>query len=160
MKALLVFLGAGLGLTAGVGLGLYLMIHFGNYHFEPRPFVPGSINSKEVPPDAGQPTYGPITAPPKRDLVMLVVKLDQLLAKPAALHLTDAQRQQLLARLNGLEELSDEDAQKALDELMKLVESNKQALEAAGYVGPGTPSQVSGEEYRKHLESLRERLNK
>jgi hypothetical protein len=77
---------------------------------------------------------------PKTQLAGLVTKLDQLTTKPLEVKLTDDQRAKLRAQLQGLdekEELSDDEAKKRLDEILKIVEGDKDTLEAAGYRWPG-----------------------
>jgi hypothetical protein len=77
---------------------------------------------------------------PKNQLASLVTKLDQLTGKPLGLNLTDEQRTKIREQIQGLgdaEDLSDEEAQKRLDALLKIVEGDKDTLEAAGYRWPG-----------------------
>src|SRR5262245_46058942 len=156
-----------LALGAGAALGMWLMTlsQFGNYHFKERPFVQGGTNSKQNS-DSGAPKeVPPVTIPagPKMNLALLVAKLDQLTRKPAAVTLSDPKKKELLEQLKGLDELdqlSEADAKKRFDEVLKTVEENKDSLEAAGYRWPGSPAQPSVDDYGKHLKALREQLAK
>src|SRR5262249_25625956 len=104
MKALLVLLAAVLGLAGGAALGIGIMVQFGNYHFYERPFQAGGQGSREASVDTSETTFSPLTAPPKRDIVLLVIKLDQLLEKPTPLRLTEQQRKDLITGLRNLEQ--------------------------------------------------------
>jgi hypothetical protein len=109
---------------------------------------------------------------PKNQLASLVAKLDQLVAKPLTLHLSPEQRTKLEEQLEGLDEkkeLSDKEAQKRLDAVLKIVKEQKATLEAAGYRWPGegrgggqppaaAPNPFKEKANRKHLKELQERL--
>lgn len=85
---------------------------------------------------------GGFTPSSKAQLAQLVIKLDVLTAKPLAITLTADQKKaatDLLAGLEGAEELAEDDAKKKLDDLLKAMEPHKETLEAAGYRWPGTP---------------------
>jgi hypothetical protein len=76
---------------------------------------------------------------PKVQLARLVNKLDVLTIRPLTVQLTPQQKQdikKLLADLDANEELTDDEAKTKLDALMKLVEGQKDTLEAAGYIWP------------------------
>lgn len=111
---------------------------------------------------------------PKAQLATLVTKLDQLTHKPLAIQLTPQQKKALGEQLKGLaeaENLSDEDAQKRLDGIQKVVENDEDTLRAAGYSRPGAgrgglqaPAESSNPfkegENNKHLKSLQEETGK
>lgn len=106
----------------------------------------------------------------KAQLAQLVGKLDVLTAKPLAITLTAEQKQELKKILDGLdtkEPLPEDDAKAKLDALHKLVESQKETLEAAGYQwspaagggsrgGGGTPppNPFTEPQHNKHLKAL------
>ena len=97
--------------------------------------------------DKGAPGAGgaPVRQPPplaKVQLSQLVSKLEVLTRKPLAVELTPDQKKQvreLLAGLEGADELSEADAKAKLDGILKLVETHRETLEAAGYRWPGAP---------------------
>jgi hypothetical protein len=109
---------------------------------------------------------------PKAQLTQLVTKIDQLTAQPLKIDLTSQQKtkmKEILAGLDAKDELSDDDAKAKFDELIKVVEGNKESLEAAGYRWPGTPFQRPGEsppnpfkegEPATHLKSLQATVGK
>ena len=78
---------------------------------------------------------------PKLSLTSLVATLDALTAKPLEIKLTDEQKAKLAQALKELdpdEDMSDDDATKKLNDILKIVESNKETLEAAGVRWPGS----------------------
>jgi hypothetical protein len=92
---------------------------------------------------------------------MLVAKLDQMTAQPLALRVTDKQRgelQEQLKQIEDIDQLSDDAAQKHLDALLKILEPNKDALEAVGFHWPGTADVPTQQTHSRHLKSLRESL--
>jgi hypothetical protein len=79
------------------------------------------------------------TAP--RQLAGLVLKIDQLTDKPLKLELTPELRKEISVQIEGLREmqqLTDEEARKRHDALLKLLEPQRAVLEAAGFRWPGT----------------------
>lgn len=83
---------------------------------------------------------GGFTPSPKAQLTQLVSKLDVLTKKPLAVTLTPDQKKQAKEVLAGVEAqdvLSDDEAKAKLDALLKLVEGQRETLEAAGYRWPG-----------------------
>jgi hypothetical protein len=177
-------------LALGLGLGVLLMFAF-RYQFE-EPQAPPS--SPRVP-DIGVAGRGPPGGEPqapgggrggrggrggggpnyKNQLALLVDKLDVLTEKPLTVRLDDEQRKQVKEQLKGLadaDELSDDDAQKRVEELHKVLKDQESALEAAGYNwsgqgggrGGGRGGAPEGNPFKtetnaKHLKSLSERLN-
>ena len=115
---------------------------------------------------------GGFTPSSKTQLAQLVVKLDALTKKPLAVELTPEQKKQvkeLLADLDAKDALSDDDAKAKFDALLKLLEGQKDVLEAAGYRWPGTPFALPGEpppnpfkegDPANRLKSLRESMAK
>ena len=108
---------------------------------------------------------------PKNQLALLVVKLDQLVEKPLTLHLSPEQCTKLQDQLKGLDEkkdLTNKEAQKRLNALLKIVKEQKATLEAAGYRWPGegpggqppapAPNPFKEKANGKHLQDLQERL--
>jgi hypothetical protein len=78
----------------------------------------------------------------KMQLTLLIAKLDQLIGKPIVIELTPEQKKQaasLLADLETRDALTEEEAKEKLNALLKLLESQKDMLTAAGYRWPGTP---------------------
>jgi hypothetical protein len=109
----------------------------------------------------------------KSQLAALVDKLDVLTNKPLAIELTPEKKAKVAELLQGLdqkEELSEEDAQKKLDELTDQLKEHKSTLEAAGYRWPGeggggrgggnAPNPFKEEANSQHLKALQERLAK
>jgi hypothetical protein len=110
----------------------------------------------------------------KNQLAQLVTKLDQLTAKPLKLELTDDQKKKVAESIKGLAEaetISEEDAKKKLDDLLKVVEKEKETLETAGYRWPGAggpgggfrpppdvPNPFKDGDNNKHLKGLQERV--
>ena len=87
----------------------------------------------------GGPPGGGKTPNSKMQFVQLVTKLDVLTSKPLKLELTPEQKKQakeLLADLDSKDELTEDEAKAKLDALLKLVESQKETLEAVGYRWP------------------------
>jgi hypothetical protein len=116
---------------------------------------------------------GAFTPSTKTQLAQLVTKLDVLTTKPLTIQLTAEQKKQakeLLAGLEGAEELSEDDAKKKLEDLLKAVEGHKDTLEAAGFRWPGVapggggpPSAnpfKTGEPAADRLKSLQSTLGK
>jgi hypothetical protein len=110
-------------------------------------------------------------ANPKLMLGSLVTALDSLTAKPVEIKLTDDQRTALAKALKDLdpeEAMTDEEAGKKLEALMKIVEGHKEALEAVGYRWPNTPPPMPLSEVnpfseganKEHLKHLTERVEK
>jgi hypothetical protein len=82
---------------------------------------------------------GGFTPSPKAQLTQLVGKLDVLTKKPLAVSLTPDQKKQateILAGIEAKDALSDDEAKAKLDALLKLVEGQRDTLEAAGYRWP------------------------
>lgn len=112
---------------------------------------------------------GPST---KVQLAQLVGKLETLSKKPLAVELTADQKKEvksLLADLDAKDALSDEDAKAKLDALLKLLESQRATLEAAGYRWPGSafappvetpPNPFKEGDSAAKLNSLRESLGR
>jgi hypothetical protein len=78
---------------------------------------------------------------PKLMLANFVATLDALTTKPLEIKLTDGQKTKLAKALKELDpeiDISEEDAGKRLDELLKIVQENRETLEAAGFRWPGT----------------------
>lgn len=166
MKVLLTILGI-LTLAAGTLLGMAGTSYVGGMRFHEWLQHPHNLWTQpfhEWKPDP-PPPMGP-TDPLERswrDLAVLVAKLDQLTAQPVALRLTDQQRVELLEQLKQIEDIdqtSDEAAQKHLDALVKILEPNKDALEAIGFRWPGAADVPTQQTHRGHLKSLREGLAK
>ncbi|MFO0843968.1 MAG: hypothetical protein U0797_16480 [Gemmataceae bacterium] len=116
---------------------------------------------------------GPPARPPARaQLAQLVTKLDQLTEKPLTINLTAEQRAKLAEQLAGLgeeKELSNEEAEKRMKEILEVVKSDKATLEAAGFAwpgpapaagGPGAAGGFGNPESAQRLKSLQERLVK
>lgn len=116
---------------------------------------------------------GPPARPPARaQLAQLVTKLDQLTEKPLTISLTAEQKAKLAEQLAGLEkekELSNEDADKRMKEILEVVKGDKATLEAAGFAWPGPPptagrpgaaSGFGNPQNAQRLKSLQERLGK
>jgi hypothetical protein len=107
---------------------------------------------------------------PKALLVSLVATLDALTTKPLEIKLTEEQKVQLAKLLKELdpdEDIGDEDAAKKLDALLKVVESHKETLEAAGFRWPGSAPAfmrpIEGNPFaeganKEHLKKLGERV--
>jgi hypothetical protein len=164
-------------LALGLGLGVLLMFAF-HYQIEnpSPPPDPGVV--REPPPGGpqmggrgrgggrggGGPNY-------KNQLALLVDKLDVLTEKPLTVRLDDEQRKQVKEQLKGLadaDELSDDEAQKRVEGLHKVLKDQQAALEAAGYSwsgqGGGRGGAPEGNPFKtetnaKHLKSLSERLS-
>jgi hypothetical protein len=115
---------------------------------------------------------GPKGPNSKQQLTQLVVKLESLSKKPLAVELTPEQKKEvksLLADLDSKDALSEEEAKAKFDQLIKLLESQRATLEAAGYRWPGTPFLPPAEtplnpfkdgEPAAKLNSLRESIGK
>jgi hypothetical protein len=107
----------------------------------------------------------------KAQLTELVAKLDLLMAKPLTIELSSEQKKSVREILHGLpdqEDLSDEEAKKVLDELLKLLDDKKDALKAAGYAWPGETPRLRAElpnpfragDAGQHLKSLETTLDR
>lgn len=113
----------------------------------------------------------------KNQLVALVTKLDQLTGRPLELRLSDDQKATVRDELQGLDEVSilgEEQAKARFDALLKSLENQRDTLEAAGYRWPGggrragaggqatpdVPNPFREDGPGKHLQSLKDKLNK
>jgi hypothetical protein len=116
----------------------------------------------------GGPGGGPRT-PPKDRLVSLVNKLDLLTSQGPAVKLTDDQKAKIREKLSGLadkEEITDEDAQKTLEDILEIVEGDRKSLELAGFQYPGAggdfprpiPNPFKYKANADHLKTLQDRL--
>jgi hypothetical protein len=194
-------LGAALAaFAAGVGAGVVLLASFG-YHWERRESAgregeaagpaPGNPMMAQVSVRGGggapggrggRGRGGPGAAPapsPKAQLATLVGKLDMLTSKPLAVDLDAAKKKQVLEQLRGLgekDELKDEEAKAKLDALLKVLDGDRDTLEAVGYRWPGAAAPGGGRgrggaaqappnpfkegDNGKHLKALQERLEK
>ncbi|HKB04543.1 MAG TPA: hypothetical protein VKD90_20135 [Gemmataceae bacterium] len=152
---------AGFGGTAlGLGLGVVLM---GSLGYQTNPGAP---------PPAGADGAGPGAAPKalgkggpqgkggfggggggfgqpnsKALLSSLVIALDRVADRPVTIALTPEQRQAIAEQLKGLDsadQLSEEEAKARLDAIHKIVEKDKDALEAVGYRGFAPPGKGGG----------------
>src|SRR5262245_22816278 len=100
-----------------------------DYANTPMPGMPGG--------GRGPGNFGP---PPQVQPATIVTKLDQLTQKPLTLQLTAAEKKKIVDLLKGLpdrDEISDQDAQKCLDQLLEVLKGSKETLEAAGFRWPG-----------------------
>ena len=73
---------------------------------------------------------------PKMQLVGLINALDTVADRPIAVNLTPENRAAIVEQLKGLDaaaEIKDEDAKAKLEAIQKIVEKDRQALEAVGY---------------------------
>jgi len=83
--------------------------------------------------------------PAKLQLAQLVTKLDVITGKPVELTPDQkTQMRELVAGLDTEESLSDDEAKKRLDALLKVVEGQKDALAAVGFRWPGSPPAFGG----------------
>jgi hypothetical protein len=76
----------------------------------------------------------------KGQLVGLINKLEVLTQKPLVIQLDDDQQKKLAEQLKGLEgmeEVSEEEAKNRLEAILAIVKDNRETLEAAGYRWPG-----------------------
>jgi hypothetical protein len=74
-------------------------------------------------------------------LASFVATLDTLTTKPLEIKLTEEQKAKLASVLKELDpeaELGEEEAGKRLEELLKIVEPQRETLEAAGFRWPGS----------------------
>jgi hypothetical protein len=72
----------------------------------------------------------------KAQLTSLVSKLDLLTEKPLTIHLSDEQRKQINAQLQGLADadaLSDDQAKEKVEKLQEVLKGDQGSLEAVGY---------------------------
>jgi hypothetical protein len=177
-----------LGLAIGGAAGVLGMKAFG-YHWSPEPKgedgpgggrPPGMPGGPEMGgrPGSGFPGGQGIPGMPpgfgqsaaKDQLVKLIVTLDRLTGKPVTLALTDDQKAKLLGQLKGLPakgELSEEDARKKLEVLLKDLKDHLATLKDAGFSleqAPRPPVPIPNpfaeEENKKHLEALEKKLAK
>jgi hypothetical protein len=163
----------------GAAVGVAAMATFGaSWMPQPKAEAPGVQLAANGSQGRGQSGGGPPflgglgAANPKEQLATLVVKLDLLTHKPLAIRLTDEQRTKLREQLQGLsdkEQLDPAEALKRLEEIQKIVESDKGTLEAAGFSWPvprsaGRPTDVPNpfkqEQNGQHLKSLQEEVTK
>jgi hypothetical protein len=89
----------------------------------------------------GMPKGGLGGAPPspRNQLVTLINALDVLVDRPVAVTLTAEDRAAIAAQLRGLDaagEIKEDEAKAKLDAILKVVEKNRNALEAVGYRWP------------------------
>jgi hypothetical protein len=110
----------------------------------------------------------------KTQLTALVAKLDVLTQKPLTVSLDDDQKKKVQEELEGLDalaDLSEDDAKKRLDGLLKVLEDQKEPLGATGFRWPGektgaapaatgAPNPFQEELNARHLQSLQKRLGK
>jgi hypothetical protein len=166
MKIVLALFGI-LALAAGTLLGMALTSYVGDMHFHEWLQHPHNLWTQpfhEWKPDP-PPAMGPSDPLQRqwRDLALLVTKLDLMTTQPAALRLTDKQRGELveqLAQIEDIDKVSDEDIQKHVDALLKILEPNKDALEAVGFHWPGAANTPTPQTHSQHVKSLRESLAK
>jgi hypothetical protein len=163
----------------GAAVGVAGMATFGaGWMPQPKAEAPGVQLAANGPPERGRSGGGPPflgglgRTNPKEQLATLVAKLDLLTRKPLAVHLTDEQRTKLREQLQGLsdkEQLEPAEALKRLEEIQKIVESDKGTLEAVGYSwsdapSGGRPTDVPNpfkqEQNGQHLKSLLEEVSK
>jgi hypothetical protein len=108
---------------------------------------------------------------PKLLLTGLVAALDSLTAKPVEIKLSDEQKSALVKALKDIDpeaDMTDEEAGKKLETLMKVIEAHKDELEAVGYHWPTTlpPRPLSNtnpfaeDPNKEHLKQLSERVQK
>ncbi len=101
----------------------------------------GGGGAKGGPPGGGFGGGGQRGPTSKAQLTQLVSKLDTLTKKPLTVSLDAEQKKQavaILAEIGTKEELTEDEAKKQLDALLKIVEGNKESLEAAGFRWPGS----------------------
>ena len=94
----------------------------------------------------------------------LVTKLDQLTEKPLTVTLNDAQRTKIREQLEGLEtseNLTEEDAKKRLEAILKELEGDRETLTRAGYRWPGErpPNLGFGGAQGENVNPFREEAN-
>jgi hypothetical protein len=143
------------GIALGLALGILLMAGFGYKPMqEPTPGgdEPPSGMSKmgggmakmgggmpKMGGGGGGPPGGGGGRPnPKTQLVSLVTALDRVADRPVTITLTPEQRRAIAEQLKGLdaaEDLSEADARAKADAILKIVDKDKDALEAVGYRG-------------------------
>jgi hypothetical protein len=182
------------GLGLGVAGGVILMGTMGYELRSPEASNPPAPEGAPGAPPGGMGRGGGMVAMPmpggrggrggggpnyKAQLATLVVKLDVLTEKPLTVQLSEDQRKKVKEALKGLDgdELSDEDAQKKMDDLHELLKDQTGTLEAAGFRWPGEGGGRGGgrggrggpdgpsnpfktDDNAKHLKSLEERLDK
>jgi len=181
-------------LAAGVGIGVLAMASYG-YHWEtrsqanaaaateegraaPRMMMAGAGGGPQGmkgpgggPGMAGGGARGPSS---KSQLASLVAKLDLLTGKPLRLELTDDQKAKIREQLDGLAEQdspTDDEAKKRLETLEKLLEGEKDILQAVGFRsggaqgGGGRPPAEPANPFKdetngQHLKTLNAKLAK
>ena len=181
-------------LAAGVGIGVLAMASYG-YHWEtrsqanaaaateegraaPRMMMAGAGGGPQGmkgpgggPGMAGGGARGPSS---KSQLASLVAKLDLLTGKPLRLELTDDQKAKIREQLDGLAErdsLGDDEAKTRLETLEKVLEGEKDILQAVGFRSAGTqagggrpPTEAANpfkdETNGQHLKTLNAKLAK
>lgn len=135
---------------------------------------PGMPGMPGMPPGMGK--KGGRGPSAKMQLASLVTKLDVLTEKPLTVRLNSEQRAKVLEQLKGLEEmeeLNDEQAKQRLDAVLKIVQEDRKALEAAGFrwpgeqkgggfggFGPPPANPFTVEQNAERLDALRKRLEK
>jgi hypothetical protein len=149
MKVPLIIVCSLIALGAGAAGGVGSMLAFG-YHWDKQPNnnpppgpggpnMPGGPGGPNMPGGPGGP--GGFRPPsPKTMLANLVVKIDQLTAKPLQLKLDDDQKKKIQEQIDGLEkleELDDAAAGQKMAALIEVLKDQKDTLEAAGYRWPG-----------------------
>ncbi len=149
-------------LVVGVGLGAVGMGYYGD-KLKEKPKEEGEAAAAQEPAQNG-PKMGPGGGPgggkggmggmgggkgggkggfgpnPKVQLARLVDKLDVLTKKSLHVQLSPEQKQQvqkILADVDSKDDLTDDEAKAKLDELLKVLEGQKDTLTAAGYQWPG-----------------------
>src|SRR5437773_3006361 len=181
-------------LAAGVGVGVLAMASYG-YHWETRSQAnaanpvaeggrggpgmmmagmaggPQGMKGPGGAPGAGGGGRGPSS---KSQLASLVAKLDLLTGKPLRLELTDDQKAKIREQLDGLAErdsLGDDEAKTRLETLEKVLEGEKDILQAVGFRSAGTqagggrpPTEAANpfkdETNGQHLKTLNAKLAK
>jgi hypothetical protein len=160
---------SGFGGTAlGLGLGVVLMASLGYQTNPGAPPAPGADGAGPPAAPKGQGRGGPPAkgggqkvpmegfgggggggGQPNSKVLLsgLVIALDRVADRPVTITLTPEQRQAIAEQLKGLDaaaELSEEDAKARLDAIHKVVEKDKDALEAVGYRGFSPPGKGGG----------------
>jgi hypothetical protein len=132
---------------------------------------PGGKGKGGPPGGTGRDMLSGMASNPKAQLVSLVGKLDALTTKPLSITLSDDQKTKLAEQLKTLEpeeDMTDEEARKRLDDMLKIFEpGQKETLEAAGFGGTPMPRppDASANPFadgvnKEHLKKLGERLSK
>lgn len=163
----------GIGIAVGIGLTMIKEAKMYNWYTPLGPSDETVAKQSTIPaPDPKLVTGPKAPAVSRARLVALVVKLDELTAKPLVLNLTDDQKKKIREQIDGLDaqpELSEEDAKKRLDAVLDAVQGEKETLAAAGYTWPGQsenrlpadgPNPFKDENTSKRLKSLSSTLGK